>query len=308
MARTPEESAAAELRRAEIAKNVILVTKEDGDEASTTDDENKEAVEGAEAVEGEKETKEVVAETKETIAENKEVIADNKEQIENLEAEKDAALTEADKAKVQKRIDRLTASNKSLKDENADLKKQLAAKPEAGLTEEEVERRANEKAGALVYERAFNNDVNRLWEAAKKIDKNFSKNIDAIVEELGGLENGGIPIPMIAILSDIDNAADILIYFSQSENIDDYEEIRAFPPGKMGRRLEQLSAKLEAAKKAPVKEVKQLSKTPKPITPPSGSQSTAVIVTGKESMDDYVRKRQKMKEQRAEERKQGIRH
>src|SRR5258708_26730524 len=52
-------------------------------------------------------------------------------------------------SRIQKRIDKLTATVGNKDTEIAELKKQLAEKPIEGLTEEEVERRANKKAKEL---------------------------------------------------------------------------------------------------------------------------------------------------------------
>lgn len=302
MAKTPEESAAAERRRAEVAKTLQVVKGEEKTPETTETTTEEKTVETTTET-----TEETTTETtQETVDTNNETIENNEATQQQLEADKAAATSAAEKARIQKRIDKLTAKNKTLEDENKALKAQIEAKPDAKLTEEEVERRANQKTQEQVTQREFANSVNRLFKAATKIDKNFEKNINELVEELGGVAEYGIPGSMIGILDDDDfeNAGDILVYFSKPENQEEYLEIRELPIAKMGTRLARLSDKLKNAAKTPPKEI---SKTPAPIKPPGGNQSASIVITGKESMDDFIRKRNKMRLQRDEERKQGLR-
>src|SRR6266849_7641587 len=82
--------------------------------------------------------------------------------------------------RIQKRIDKLTATVGSKDAEIEALKKQLAEKPIEGLTEEEVERRAAKKAEELASARdtdrenkAFQKTADDLIKAANKVDKDF---------------------------------------------------------------------------------------------------------------------------------------
>lgn len=269
--------------------------------------------------EGEEETveevvEEVVAEGEgenhqETIDENKEEIKANEKTAEELAAELEAATTEKDRARVQKRIDRLTAKNDNLIKENEELKKQLAAKPKEGLTEEEVERRSNVKADQKAAERQFATDCNKLFADASKVDKEFKKKIDGAVADLGGLDKGGIPPIMIGYLSDIDNGGAVLAHLAN--DVDLYEEVRELPMTKMANRLNKIGLQLEkaaeeaakAAKKAP----KEPSRVPNPVQPIRGNQSSPDSYTKTMSMDSYVEMRNRQKAALAERRKAGLR-
>lgn len=236
--------------------------------------------------------------TEETIADNKDQIEANEQTAEELEEELAAAKTQKEREKTQKRIDKLTAKNDALAKENDDLKKKLAAKPDAEpVAEDEIERRANLR----LEQREFANSVDRLFKAAIKIDKDFKKKIDEIVEDLGGLDIGGIPGYMIGILDDLDNGGDVLNYFVN--NPDDYEEIRELSMSKMANRINKLSIKIETDKKKP----KEISKVPKPITPPAGNQQASTVLTGKEDMNDFIRIRNKQIAEKEERRKAGFR-
>src|ERR1700743_2074264 len=80
--------------------------------------------------------------------------------------------------RIQKRIDKLTATIGNKDNEIAELRKQLAEKPKEGLSEEEVERRAAEKAAALAaaqesdrQQKAFAKTADTLLKSASKVDK-----------------------------------------------------------------------------------------------------------------------------------------
>jgi len=229
----------------------------------------------------------------EVIEEVVEEVAANEEEIEDLEGEKEEAKTEKDKARIQKRIDKLTAKNKTLADENAILRAQLAAKPddEKALTQEDI-KAAKEQAKIEVK---FEEQVNRIADEAKKLDKDFQKKINDLSIEMGSL----IPPTMIRILDELPNhGADVLLYLTKDENQDEAEIIWALPPERMALKLSKISDK--------IKPKKQISKVPAPNEALKGRGTTPDVLNPK-NMDEFVR----IRAQQAEafrKRKMGLTH
>lgn len=244
-------------------------------------------------------------ENKETVETNNEEIKANEKTAEELETEKAAATTQKEKDRIQRRIDRITAKSAKLEEENAELKRQLAAKPKEGLTEEEIERRSDVKAEEKAVQRQFANDCNKLFNDATKLDKEFKKKIDSVVDELGGVEAAGIPGQMIGILSDIDNGGAVLSHLAN--DIDLYEEVRALSLSKMANRLNKISNELEKAAEEGKKKPKEPSKVPDPVQAIRGSNSSPGTYTQGMSMDAYVTLRNKQKAEREQRRKAGLR-
>ena len=251
----------------------------------------------------------VDADPKDTLDENKETIKANEKTAEELEAEKAAATTQKEKDRVQRRIDRLTAKTTTLEKENAELKKQLAAQPDKTLTEAEVDARANKIADQRFTEREFVNACNKIAKDATAVDKEFKKKIDAVVDELGGLEAGGMPGYMVGILDDMDDGGKVLARIVN--DIDEYEEIRALPMAKMATRLAKISTQIEAEEKAAAEAAKKKPKEPSKV-PAAPDQlrggSTTLPGTYRKGMsqEDYVAMRTKQKAEAAERRKAGL--
>lgn len=247
----------------------------------------------------EEEKKEEVSEEETEAEEGEEQIEASEKKEEDLEAEKLEAKSQKEKDRIQKRIDKEVAKRKKLEDENADLKRQLAAKPDAEkvLTEDDVEKRAERKAEDKVATREFINACNRLADAAKKVDKDFKKKIDEVAEDYA-------PIPgvMIAILDDMDNGGEVLSYLAS--NPEEYGEVCELPEGKMGRQLQKLSDKLEVDKKP---KPKVISKAPKPNEPVGGNRQSPNQLREGMSMDEFVRVRNAQVTKRQEERRRGLR-
>lgn len=210
---------------------------------------------------------------------------------------------ERKQARIQRRIDKAVAEAKAAKAENEELRRQLAAKPVDGLTEEEVQRRAEEIASAKLAEKQseivkkqFDKDCEVLRDQAIKLDKNFDTKIGEAVEELGK----PIPSKMIGILADLDNGngGEVLNYLA--DNIDDAEEIWDLPEGRMTAKLIRISDKLKAAQKP---EPKPKSKVPPPVSDVTeGNRPISPGLPKKptENIEDWVRIRNK---QEAEYRK-----
>jgi len=276
-----------------------------GDEVGTNEEGNNNEVDDEGGEKGDE------GDHQQQLNDNKGEIKENKEEIKEAKEALEAATTQKEKDRAQKRIDRLTAKNDSLTKENAELKRQLAAKPKEGLTEEEIEVRSTKKAEEKDAQRQWANDVDKLFKAAVKVDKDFKKKIDTVVEELGGVEQYGIPPVMIGFLSDIDNAGEVLVHLA--DDIDLYEEVRALPMTKMANRLNKISNQLEkeaeeTAKKAKeAKAPKEPSKVPEPVQPIRGNNNSPGIYTKNMSMDDYAAMRHQQKADRAKRKAAGLR-
>lgn len=248
---------------------------------------------------GEEETKEEVEEeekaeeeTKEEVEAKKEEIAESEKTEEELEKEKEAAKDEREKLKIQKKIDREVAKRKVLEDENADLKRQLAAKPDADkvLTEEDVEKLAEAKSTQRDIERQFTKDCNMLATEGTKLDKDFNNKVNDMAKEVEP-----IPSRMVGILSDLDNGPAVLLHLAN--NTDEYEDLMEFKNSdKLAVKLTKLSEQLK-----PKPKVKEVSKLPDPnngIKPNGRSGSDTTLhskLTDKEWIDrrnaDVAKKR-----------------
>lgn len=208
--------------------------------------------------------------------------------------------------RIQKRIDKLTATVGNKDTEIAELKKQLAEKPVEGLTEEEVERRATEKAEKLAADKeaerelkAFQKTAEDLIKAGNKLDKEFEKNINEVAKKTGIL----MPKFMVEILSDLDNknGDEILVGLSKDEDL--YEEICVLSERKMTQRLIRMSDKIKEEKgKAP--KPRERERLPNPIEPINdGSSNRGDNLPSKptDNMEDFVRIRAQQVAQRRKE-------
>lgn len=284
---------AAELEREEIALTELPPKgKKEGeaDDQSNTDneDDNESEEEGDKDKE---ETDEDNDDNKEEVEEVEEAKEETAEEKAIREAEEAAGATNKSArqvARMQKRIDTLTAKSRTTEAENAELKRLLDAKKEDGsltLTEEEVERRAELKAEEKLAERTFKKAVDGLASDANKLDKNFNKNINEVTKEIGLL-----PPVMIGILEDLENdngkkvGAEVLVHLSK--NIDDYEDIYPLSEGKMALKLQQIANKITK------KEPKPISRVPEPNTP-IGGNGAKVTLNDKMTDEEWIQRREK---------------
>lgn len=218
--------------------------------------------------------------------------------------EKEKELTAEQKkiASLKKQVERLSRRVGKTAGERDQIRKDLNAakasldskvKDGEGLTEEEVERRAQVRATVIASEAAFQNAQNKLTKDAVKVDKDFVKKINDVAEDIGR-----IPGAMIGILEDLDNGGAVLA--NLASNPDDYEEIIAMPLPKMASRLAKLSDKLiEDAKP----KVKKISKVPEPLDAIKGGSESPNVLSDKpnatkESMEKFVKQRQAQTEAR----------
>ncbi len=270
--KTPAQIAQEQRDKIEITSSTK--SQDDENENENKVDENSDENNDDKGDEGEKEEKEL---------ENKEAIEESEKTEEELEAEKAEAKTAAEKAKFQRRIDREVAKREALKDENEELRRQLAAKAEAGdkvLTEEDVDKEAQKRAEFIAAQKEFVKSCNDLYEDASKIDKNFETKVNELADDIGP-----IPSRMIGILHDeIENGAAVLNYLC--DNHDEAEKIYNMSPDKMGIELYKVGVKL-----IPKKEVKQVSKVPPPNDPIRANGRTTIPLNDKMTDKEWIDRR-----------------
>lgn len=224
--------------------------------------------------------------------------AEEKEAREKTERE--TAKANRKEQRVQKRIDTAVAAQKIAEAEIVKLKEQLAAKAASGeaLTEADVQARAdaiaNEKFTAREVARAqteFEARCDKLNDAAIVLNKDFPRNVNLMAEELGP-----IPSTVINSISELENGAEVLDFMAT--DVDEAEKIYDLrdKPVRLGMALARISDKLIAEKRP---KPKAISKVPDPKEPVNGSRAPSNIITGKETTEEYIRKRQlQMREKR----------
>lgn len=221
-----------------------------------------------------------------------------------LAAEKDEKETRK-KERQQRKWDKLAAEKTAAEKRVLELEAQIKETPKEGLTEEEVERRAAEKAKTLTQqqqqereEKEFAKTADGLIKDAKKIDKDFEKNINKVAEDTG------IKMPkyMVDILADLDNdnGHEILALMAKDEDL--YEELCELSERRMIRRLDKMSDEIKAKAKAPKKEPSNLPDPIEPINDGTNNRGNALPSSPLKNMDEYVRIRAL---QTAEARKRG---
>jgi hypothetical protein len=203
--------------------------------------------------------------------------------------------------RVQKRIDRLTASNKNYESEINKLKKQLEARPLEGVTDDDIDRMADERAAKKLAEKrveearvSFETMCSKLEKEATKVDPKFGDKVSNMVEEIGS----PIPSTLMSVIADLDNENGGAVLNYLTDNIDEAEELYSLSERKMTQRLIRISDKLKTTESAKPKP-KTRSNLPDPITPISESNvRDDTRLNGKESMDDFARKRARQVEER----------
>lgn len=201
--------------------------------------------------------------------------------------------------RMQKRINRITAEKEAFKAEVDKLTKALAAKPKEGVTEEDIERLAEEKATkklneqrANTVQKEFEKNCDVLEKAALKINKDFADNVQEMVEEIGK----PIPALMINVMAELDNENGGAVLNYLANNIDEAEELYDLSERKLTQKLIRISDKLKAEEKP----LKKKSSVPEPLKPLSEGNSGVLNkpLTGKEDMETFVRIRAKQVEER----------
>lgn len=289
--KTPAELAAE--ARGNIKVDVSSRSVEESTENNQQQEEENSEEENEEE-EGEEEEEENSPPENETEEQKQDRLAKEKE-------EKEAAKAKRKEDRVQRRIDKAVAAQKEAETELAKLRAQLQEKPVEGLTEEEVERRAQLKADEAVktkeaerIRKDFEKKCDDLQAGAIKVNKEFDKNVNEMASEIGA-----IPEPIIYILSDLDNAngAEVLEYLAKPDNIDEMEEIYKMSVHKATTKLVRLSDKLKDAKKAPPR---KQSAVPPPVNPiaENGRRNDTMPKNPTQNMDEFIRIRNKQIDER----------
>jgi hypothetical protein len=264
-------------------------------------------------------------EEKEEVEKEEEEIEEEEKEEEEKEEEKEVEETDEQKTariaqekekrredRIQKRIDKLTAEKETLKAEKEALAKQLSEKTVEGLSEEEVDRRAEAKAATKIAEqqeannkKEFEKNCDLLEASAIKINKDFSNKVQEMVTEIGS----PIPAIMINIMADLDNENGGAVLNYLANNIDETEELYGIDRSgklyvlserKMTQKLIRISDKLKEDTKKP----KDKSNVPPPITPINEGSRDLLNrqLTGKEDQETFNRIRARQVEERRKQR------
>lgn len=180
---------------------------------------------------------------------------------------------------------------------NGDLQRKLdaalvvTAKPEGDgegpktYTEEEVDRRATERAATIAEQAALTKACNDLF--ARGVETHADKFIaarDGLAAAFG--DTLAARPDFLEALTELPNGHEV--FFSLANDLDHAAEILALPSAKMGLRLAQLST--DAAKP----KVRQVSGAPDPITPIRGSVRAEMDIDDPDlPMAEFVRRRNK---------------
>jgi len=289
------EKSDIEKAREAIAKNTIVgdPPKKESEE-EPKEEELDEEIEGEE--EGEKEEPELDDDG--NSIEKKEETAKEKAAREAKEADERIKAKEARKTeRMQKRIDTAIAAQRNAEAEIVKLKAQLEANPDKKLTEAEVQSRADaiaaEKIAAKDLERLqkeFNETCDKLQSDATKIDKEFTPKVVSMTNDLGP-----IPSRLIGILSELDNGAEVLAFMAN--DIDEAEKLYDLKerPEKLAIAIVRISDKLADAKKPKKPALSRVPNQGEPVKPRGNVNSDTI--TGKESTEEYIRKRRLQQEQ-----------
>lgn len=275
-----DAKAARDAQRAELLKNNTVKSEAPEKEVEEKEEEeDKEKEEEAEEKEEDKDPDETEL---------------TPEQIKEKEiADKVTAKAKRKEDRVQKRINDIAAQRDAANDKIKELEAKLAADPEARLTEEEVETRAEAKAAEKLrakemadVQAAFDLDCETLRKAAIKIDKDFDDKIADMAEQFGP-----IPSYMINALSDIENGGEVLATIAADDDLAEKIWNLKFKQAKMTRELLDISNRLIAAKKKPKKEISKVET----ITPLNSNNVKETIITDSdtkpENMHEYAAKR-----------------
>lgn len=224
----------------------------------------------------------------------------------------------------QKRVDRLTARNKSIETENATLRARLdeierkvatpapKADPAAPATEtlapgepdikdfktpnewlkahnkwsQAQEQRTTEQAETEQRAReVWDAHNSRLSEARAKYD-----DFDDVAKDFGNVE---IPRDAAIAIVEDENSADILYYLAKNEA--EAKKLATLSPMKQIAEVGRIADKVRAAAAAPAPKTplrtKPQSQAPEPIKPVGGSTSGSTVPPGEMSIQDYKRYR-----------------
>lgn len=203
-------------------------------------------------------------------------------------------------ARHQRKWDKLAGEKIVAENEVKRLKAQLEEKPKEGLTEEEIDRRAQVIADIKLKEKEakeaeanLKKAVDKLVDDANKVDKEFQKKINAVSEETGAK----MPTYMVDILTELDNENGHEILNQLANDADLFEEVCALPERKMTQRLIRMSDKIKEAKDK--EKNRKAPRLPDPIETVDGNNNRGNSLPAKptQNMDEFVRVRAKQTEE-----------
>jgi len=117
-----------------------------------------------------------------------------------------------------------------------------------GLSQEDIDRRVNERADQVARQREVNARSNQvLQEGIKAFGEDFRQSVATVLEEAGDFvdRRTGAPTALLEAVLDADNPSVLLNHLGQ--NPDDAAELRGLGPAALGRRIAKLEAQLAAA-------------------------------------------------------------
>lgn len=222
------------------------------------------AVQEATRVAAETETARLAAEAEEAAKAGK-----TPEQI----AEEESAAAEAAKGKPEAKADwrddriaKLAADKAKLAAELAKFQKAPpgeAKEPPAGLTEEEVDRRANERAQAIADRAAFNSACNEAAKAGRKDFPDFDASVKALTTVVDRTDAAELARYDEFLASALETGEAPKIIYTLGRDPGEYLRIMELSPVKRAQELALLAGA----------DAKQVSGLPKPITPLSGQKA-----------------------------------
>lgn len=291
MADGETEKTPAQLQRESIA----VVTSEN----NITDDNNDNEKDEQQEEETEKEKDETEGEEGKKEEETEKTDGDDEGDSEDEKKEDDPEKLKKTIERLKRRVSTKTSeakeNAKQLAEAQAKLKTIEENEGKSVLTEEDVETRAEALAKEKQAQREFEQTLDKLQNEAVAIDKTFPTKVTELGEDYGK-----IPAIMIDMLGDIPRGGAVLNYLC--DNPDEYEKICAggqlkVSPGKALVKLNEISESLK-----PKKPVKDISKVPPPNKPVKTANNVdqSTTITGKESMDEFVRKRNAQVQKRRE--------
>lgn len=184
-------------------------------------------------------------------------------------------LTEAEKAAkaLKRRVDRLTRERyeeRARHDAEVARLRESVAKPEGEapqLTQEEVERRAEEKAKHIAEARAFNERCDKVFNDGKKLYPTFAEDLRTVASEVGPLfDKDNQPTTLMRSILDSEEPHKVFKYLA--DNPDVAAEIADLPERQQFRRLVKLETEIgEATRPKP-------SNAPKPVAPVRGGAAS----------------------------------
>lgn len=200
---------------------------------------------------------------------------------EDDEKEDDAALKlQKENERLKKKLSKSEERRKIADREARALKTKLETDPDKGLTEDDVESRAEAKVTKLEFDAA----QKRIIKAATKSDKDFMKKINELAEDIGLM-----PGMMVGFLDELDNGGEVIAHLVNHEA--EAEEMWELSAPKMAIALAKISTKLERSKQ------KKISNAPAPITALGGNQTKNGISiydkNWKGDDKDWIEQRQK---------------